>query len=66
METDKSELYAAEAHRLVDHVIDSVLKKLEENYGGVLLEKQTELKGQGKTNFDVSIQWKKKTPERFK
>ncbi len=56
METDKSELYAAEAHRLVDHVIDSVLKKLEENYGGVLLEKQTELKGQGKTNFDVSIQ----------
>ena len=39
-----TELYAEQAHRLVDNVIESALQKLEAEYGG-LLPKEITSKG---------------------
>ena len=36
-----TELYAEQAHRLVDNVIESALQKLEAEYGGFLLNEIT-------------------------
>ena len=41
MDQSETELYAQQAHRLVDHVIESALQKLEAEYGGVLPKEMT-------------------------
>ena len=41
MDRSETELYAEQAHRLVDSVIESALHKLEAEYGGVLPKKMT-------------------------
>ena len=47
MEPLEAEVYAEQAHRLVDNVIESALRKLEAEYGGFLPQEITS-KGKSK------------------